>query len=270
MKKTLILSLIVALIAACSQTPQQKLQSLYATAREQIDHYQFEKARVTIDKIGELDPGSLFILYYTGLIHERQLSYQDAVHEYMIVGTVDPTFGPALEGICRAFSRLGEFTGATRAASENAQQRPADFEARLLLSRARIGLGQYRGAEREIARAEKLGASSAITDLMVTRVYHLRNEVDSARSLRERVMADPQESVDFLVAAAELYETAGLIDSATSFGRRALESRPENHDLLLDHFFRCIRVRYFFEARQAIARIEAKDGGKVVACHFSL
>ncbi len=264
MKKTLILGLIVTLIAACSQTPQQKLQSLYTTAREQIDHYQFEKAKVTINHMGELDPASPFVPYCTGLIHERQLSYQDAVHEYMLVGTVDPAFGPALEGICRAFSRLGEYTIATRAASDNAQQRPADPEARLLLARAMIGLGQYRGAEREIIRAEQLGASSAVSDLMVARVLHLRNEIDSARSHRERVMADPQESVDFLVGAADLYETVGLIDSAISFGRRALESRPADHDLLLDHFFRCIRVRYFFEARQAIARIEATDGGEVV------
>ena len=51
MKKTLILSLIVTLVAACSQTPQQKLQSLYATAEEQIDRYQFEQARGTIDEI---------------------------------------------------------------------------------------------------------------------------------------------------------------------------------------------------------------------------
>ena len=264
MRKTLILSLIVALVAACSQTPQQKMQSLYATAEEQIDHYQFEKARVTIDEMGELDPGSIFIPYCTGLIHERQLSYQDAVHEYMMVGTVDPTFGPALEGICRAFSRLGEYTNATRAASDNAQQRPADPEARLLLARAMIGLGQYRGAEREIIKAQKLGTSSVLSDLMVARVLHLRNEIDSARSNRERVMADPQESVDFLMGAADLYETVGLIDSAITFGRRALESRPADHDLLLDHFFRCIRVRYFFEARQAIARIEAADGGEVV------
>jgi tetratricopeptide (TPR) repeat protein len=218
MRKTLILSLIVALVAACSQTPQQKMQSLYATAEEQIDHYQFEKARVTIDKMGELDPGSPFVPYCTGLIRERQLSYQDAVHEYMMVGTVDPTFGPALEGICRAF--------ATRAASDNAQQRPADPEARLLLARAMIGLGQYRGAEREIIKAQKLGTSSVLSDLMVARVLYLRNEIDSARSNRERVMADPQESVDFLMGAADLYETVGLIDSAITFGRRALESRP--------------------------------------------
>ena len=264
MKKTLVLSLIIALMVACSQTPQQKLQSLYTTAKEQIDHYQFEKATITIDKMGELDSSSPLIPYCVGLLHERQLCYQDAVHDYMLVGTIDPAFGPALEGICRAFSRLGEYTNATRAASDNAQQRPADFEARLLLSRAMIGLGQYRGAEREIARAEKLGASSTITHFMVARVYHLRNENDSARSHREQVMADPQESVDFLVGAAELYEAVGLIDSAISFGRRALESRSENHDLLLDHFFRCIRVRYFFEARQAIAHVEAREGSEVV------
>jgi len=264
MRKALALPLMAALLLSCSRTPEQKLDLLSASAAEQIDRYQFTQARLTIGEIGEIDPGHLLIPYYTGLINERRLCYQDALQDYLLVGAVDPEFGPALAGLCRSYSRLGEFTEAVRAASQYARIDPSDRQAATMLARAMIGLGQYIAAAREIDRTAELGLPDALSGLMTARVMHLRNEVDTARALRARAMAEVEESVEFLINAADLYETVGLIDSAMHFSRRMIETAPKDHDLFLDHFFRCLRVGYFFDARRAIDRVSPEDGGETV------
>ena len=264
MKKVLVISLMVALLAGCSQTPEEKLESLFATTLTQIDDYKFEGARATIEEIGELNPGSPLIPYSRGLILERQLCYPDAAHEYMLVATVDPEYAPALEGVCRTFSHLGEYSFAVRAASDLVRLHPDDPDRRLMLAEAMIGIGQSRAAEREMSKAADLGAHPTIIDLMTARILHLRYEVDTARVIREQTMKDLPESVECLLGAADLYEMVGLIDSSIIFSRRALEIAPEDHDVLLNHFYRSIRLRYFYDARMAIAHIEASDGGEVV------
>lgn len=264
MHKTLALALIAALLLSCSQTPEQKMKSLAETINEQIDRYQFSQAQQTLDRISELNPGSLLIPYYTGLISERSLCYQDALNDYLTVTGADANNGPALAGLCRSYMRLGEYTGAVRAASEYTRVKPKDPQAAVLRAQAMIGLGQLRGAAREIESATGLGLSEPISNLMIARVEHLMGDVDSARVLRGRVMAEAETNLEFLTHAAELYETVGLIDSAVQFSRRAVETDPGNHDVLMDHFFRCLRHGYWFDARRAIQRIPAEGGGETV------
>ena len=264
MKKVLVISILVALMAGCSQTPEEKLESLTAKVMMQIDEYKFEEAHATVEEIGQLNPGSPLIPYSRGLILERQLCYLDAAHEYMLVATVDPDYVPALEGLCRSFSHLGEYSFAVRAASDLVQLHPDDPKQRLRFAEALIGVGQFRAAEREISAAAKMGAHPSLIDLITARLLHLRYEIDTAQVIRRQAVKDLPETVECLMSAADLYETVGLIDSSIVFSRRALKSAPDDHDVLLNHFYRCIRLQYFCDARLAITGIEASDGGEIV------
>lgn len=264
MKKVLVVSILAALMTGCSQTPEEKLESLTASIVTQIDEYRFEAARATIEEIGQLNPGSPLIPYSRGLIWERQLCYLDAAHEYMLVATVDPDYAPALEGLCRSFSHLGEYSFAVRAAADLVALRPDDPDRRLISAEALMGIGQSRAAEREIWDAANLGANPSLVDLMMARLFHLRDEIDTARVIRQETIKNLPETVECLLSAADLYETVGLIDSSIVLSRRALESAPNDHDILLNHFYRCIRLRYFFDARLAIDGIEVSDGGETI------
>ncbi|MDH3891422.1 MAG: hypothetical protein OEV49_10090 [candidate division Zixibacteria bacterium] len=264
MKKVLVVSILAALMAGCSQTPQEKLESLHARVMTQIDEYSFESAQATIEEIGMVDPGSILIPYSRGLILERQLCYQDAAHEYMLVATVDAEYGPALEGLCRSFSYLGEYNFAVKAAADFVTLQPDDPNRRLMSAEALIGVGQSRAAEREISNAANLGAHPAVIDLTTARLLHLRYEVDTAAAIRRQAMKDIPETVESLVSAADLCETVGLIDSSIVFSRRALDLASDDHDILLSHFYRCIRLRYLHDARLAIAQMEAKGCGEIV------
>lgn len=264
MKKVLVISILAALMAGCSQTPEEKLESLTAAIITQIDEYKFEAAHETIEEIGQLNPGSPLIPFSRGLIWERQLCYQDAAHEYMLVATVDPDYAPALEGLCRSFSHLGEYSFAVRAAADFVALRPDDPDRRLMSAEALIGIGQSRAAEREISDAANLGADPTVIDLMTARLFHLRYEIDTARVIRREAMKDLPETVECLLSAADLYEAVGLFDSSIVFSRRALKSAPDDHDILINHFYRCLRLHYFYDARLAIAGIGASDGRETI------
>lgn len=264
MRKVLAVSILAALMVGCSQTPEEKLESLTATIRTQIDEYKFEEALATVEELGQLNPGSPLIPYSRGLIWERQLCYLDAAHEYMIVATVDPDYAPALEGLYRSFSQLGEYKFAVRAAADLVTLKPADPNRRLMSAEALIGIGQSRAAEREISNAANLGADPSLIDLMTARLFQLRYKIDTAQAIRRLAMKNSPETVECLLSAAQLYEAVGLFDSSIVFSRRALESDPNDHDLLLNHFYRCIRLNYFNDARLAIDAVEASDGGETV------
>lgn len=262
MKKLLVISILAALMAGCSQTSEDKLESLNATAQAQIDEYKFEAARATIEEIGEVDPGSLSIPYYRGLILERQLCYLDAAHEYMFIGSIDPEYTPALEGMCRSFSNIGEYTYAVRAGSELVKLHPGDPAMRLIFADALTGFGQYRAVERELLAAAKMGASENVIKLKLARVLHLRGEIDSAGVARREALKDIPESAESLRSAADLYEAVGQIDSSIAFSRRALEAAPNDHENVLDHFRRCTRLNYLYDALLTIDAITESDGGE--------
>lgn len=264
MKKVLVVSILAAMVVGCSQTPEEEFVSLNATALTQIDEYEFDAAYETVEEMGALNPGSPLIPYNRGLILERQLCYMDAAHEYMLVATVDPDYEPALEGLCRSFSNLGEYGFVIRAAADLVSLRPDDADRRLRSVEALIDFGQSRAAERELSNAAGLGADPAVVDLMLSRLLHLRFEVDTARAIRGEVMKDLPETVECLENAAELFEAVGLIDSSIAFSHRAVKAAPDDHEMFMNHFLRCLRLNYFYDARMAIRDFEANDGGEAV------
>ena len=264
MKIMLAVSILIALIVGCSQTPEEKLESLYATTIAQIDKYEFDAANASIEEMGQLDPSSPIILFCRGLILEQQLCYLDAAHEYMFIASLYPEYTPAMKGLNRSFSHLGEYSFVLRATSDLARLVPNDPDVRLMLAEAMIRFGQYQSAEREIASAVKMGASQSIVDLMTARFLHLNYEIDSSRVIRQQVMKDLPETVECFQSAADLYEEVGLIDSSIAFSRRALEAAPKDNNILMNHFYRCVRQSYFYDARLAIAHVEATGGGEIV------
>ncbi len=263
MKKIILIGLLLTLLIGCTQTPEEKIDSLFQEAVTQINSYNFEKARGTMDQIGEIDPASPYILYCNALIKERQLCFADAAHEYMVIGTIAPTFVPALEGVVRTFSRLDEYILAARAAKDAVELKPGDPYLQLRLAEVLIDAGQIRGAADAVESAESFGVSGTVADLIRPRLYFSLKDVDTALVLKEAALAAAGKSLDDYRAAAELCETFDLADSAVMFSRRALEVSDYHPDVLLDHFFRCLRLKYFFEARKVIDLIPSDGGGEI-------
>ena len=263
MKKLSVCMLLVSLLFGCGGPPSEAIVKLYESGLELLDQYDLDGAGAAFEKIGDIDPGSPYVMYTRGLVLERQLSLYDALHEYMSALAVDDEFALAAEATFRVFTQLGEYERAGEAAAALERIRSQDPRAKLTKAEAQMNIGRYLRARHTVTEAVNLGLSPAIGDLARARAFALAHTGDSADLLRERALSQVEQSVEFMSQAAKLYEAIGRPDSAIIFSRQAMRLSGDNPHYVFEHFHRALQYNYFYEARLTLAKVPDEHGSKV-------
>lgn len=265
MKKLSVSLLFLSMLIGCGSPPNEATIELYESGLELLDQYDVDGARATFAKIGDIDPGSPYILYTRGLVLERQLSLYDALHEYMSALATDDEFALAAEATFRVFTQLEVYESAVEAAMTFENIRPQDPHAKLVMAEALMNIGRHLRARHLVTEAVNLGLSPAVGDLVRARAFALAHVGDSADLLRNGALSRPEQSAEFMSQAVKLYEAIGRPDSAIVFSRQAVRLSGDNPRYVLEHFRRALEHNYFYEARLAMAKVPAEHGSEVTS-----
>jgi len=264
MRNCLIAGLLSLALFSCGKSPEEKLLALYKTGVQQVDRYEFDNALATFKEVGEIDPSSPLGYYGTGLVFERQLQYYEALHIYMSTTNADPSFAPAFAGVWRMFTQLEQWEDAVQAAAEYARLLPDDPEAHFTFAKALMKIGQYSRARQEVDGAIDAGADRALAGIIKAWAYRLEHKVDSAEAAYEEAMAESHGSPQLYDEIAAYFESAGLIDSAISMGRKSVEKAGNDFVLTAAQFFRALKYNYLFEARMMIHRLKEQGAPELI------
>jgi len=262
MRQFLIIALTFVLIIGCS-SPEEKIDNLVSRGEALIDEGKFAQARADFDEIAQIDDGSVYPVYGSGLVYERQWQFYDALHEYMFATDADPEFAPGHAGTYRIYRLLEDYPGAVNAASVYATLRPKDTQAKLMLTEALYNMGRFSRARQTALIAAELGHPQPIVDLFVARCYRAEHKEDSAAMMLERATGRPLEDPQYCQLMADNLIDLGLIDSAMNYSLKAVDLSNDDPQVLQDHFFRALKYDYLTMARAMMARVGDRDGGIV-------
>ncbi|MBU0982994.1 MAG: hypothetical protein KKA42_03925 [candidate division Zixibacteria bacterium] len=264
MKKLLLWSLCVVLIAGCTESPEDRIDNLLSRGTEQLDRYQFAEADSTFAELNKLAPTLPGGAYGEALSLERQLLYYDALAAYYRILDGNASYSPVLRGVVRVLEALDEKdyrAVAARRATAVPDARPADF---LELARALVSLRDHGPALAALERAEEAGIDDGSAAAVRAEIFFQQGMVDSADAAFARALDDGNTSAEFCTVAADYLETAGLLDSAIAFSSRSTKAEGHSSADVMRHFRRCLRLSYFRETRQVIAAVRAEDSMGIV------
>ncbi len=264
MKKSLsLLVLIVVVAVGCSQKSGKSSDDPFQRGVKLLDSFEFAKADTLFRSLSTNDSTALQGMYGLGLSQERQLLYMEALNTYFTILTQNPAYGPALAGGTRVFESMGETLDASLMAANLPSAAPNDPTVRLLAARAHIMAGKYAEADSALDAAASAGAKKEVVDLIRALRYHRSGNIGQAEATAEKGFAATIADPEYLVAAADYLEERGWIDSAMAISRRALTGGG-SHNRLMTHFRRCLRTRYFVDARRLIDSLRSLDKEKVL------
>ncbi|MBI5265788.1 MAG: tetratricopeptide repeat protein, partial [candidate division Zixibacteria bacterium] len=256
MNRIAIIALAVFL-AGCTQTPQEKTQSAFNDGLRQLDKGRIAQADSTFKRLRTESPSSPLGLFGAGLVLERQGQTVDALGTYLQVNKLERTFAPALMGMGRVFRRMGEFDLAAAAYQDCSNLPDSMSQAIIGYAVAQCDNGWPQAALAAIKVADSIGADDELTGLLRARILVLQGKRDTADLLFQKVFASADRTPSTLTLAADYLESRGLIDSAIALSTLATEKRGAGYDQLVEHFQRCLRHRYFWDARRTIDRVAA-------------
>ncbi len=268
MRKCFAVGLLMLIALGCSKSPEENILNLFNTGQKHVDRFEFDAAIDVFKQVVAIDSTSPLSGYGVGLVFERQLQWYDALHSYLMVNRRTPSFAPAHLGVFKIMKHLEEFEDALQAASEYSALLPDKPQARLVLARALIDVGQQVRARHEADRAAELGAEAVLVSALKAESFCHHGFFDSAAVAYQAVTEQSSESPAGISQRAAYLEAAGLIDSAITVGRTELADA--GFDLTLDHFFRCLRHHYFFEARQVIHGFREHTGTEMVVAGLEM
>jgi tetratricopeptide (TPR) repeat protein len=265
MKKSVLILMTIPLLVACSQTQQVSLPPAVTTGLQYLDNYQFTAADSVFDAITGQTNDSGWAEYGHGLVEERRLQYYNALNTYMTIVDRDPRFAHAHAGIARAFTGLGQPLRAVEAAENYAALTGPSAEAAYLLARAYIGSHQFDYVPETARRAIQAGFDEPIVKLVEARAVFLGGDSDAAREAFESAFSGGDETIEFLVEAADCLEAFGLVDSAMVLSRKAYDIGDGNSQVLSEHLLRAYRTHYMYEARRVLDELKRKDDQAMLA-----
>ncbi|MFH1374534.1 MAG: CDC27 family protein [bacterium] len=268
MRKCFAVGVFVLIALGCSKSPEESILDLFKTGQRHVDHYEFDAAIDVFKQVAAIDSTSPLSGYGIGLVFERQLQWYDALHSYLVVNRRTPSFAPAHLGVFRIMKHLEESEDAFQAASEYSALLPDESQARLVLAQALINVGQYVRARQEADRAAELGAEADIVSVLKAESYCRQGFFDSAAVAYQTATEQSSGSTADISRRVAYLEAAGLIDSSITVGRLTLTEA--DFDLALDHFFRCLRHHYYFEARQVISNFREYTGTEMVVAGLEM
>lgn len=178
-----------------------------------------------------------------------------------VLGAVVPTAVQAASFLERAQEYFAE--GDMEAASvelKNALQRhPNDAEARFLLGKVHLQLGDPASAEKELLKARELGLDSQELDLMLAYARLGQQRFDTVvSSIDEEVRAESEVQRDLYVARGEALLGLGKFDEANAVFDRVLQDGP-HVQALVNKSRIAIALSEMQEARNLLDRAAAID-----------
>ncbi len=248
---------IIAMIAGCGETPEEKRQNLTNDAFRAAHEYKFDKAADLFRQLAELDPQSPMSYYGRGLIMENQQQLYDALHVYMTISNTSPDFVDAWAGLWRVFTKLEMYQDASNAASEYVKRAKEDPQSHLCLAKSMLRLGVQNRVNALLDSALERGANPNEVKVLQARMFlleHKRKEADSVFAL---AMQGNSENAAVFADAARYLEQLDLLDSAVALSRRSVQLSSDDIGRTVDHFRFLIKHHYYFEARQVLASLKA-------------
>lgn len=259
MKRFIAVILMVALWG-CSKSPKDEITQKFEQGMAELEQGRYTTADSTFRKLMADHPIDPRGLYGTGLVLERQQQVFDALGVFLKVNKVNRTFSPALLSMGRVFRNIGESDLAAAAYLECTGLPDSAGAAAANFTVVRCDERQTKSATEALTMADTSGADKTSLELIRARILAQRMQFDSADAAYADVAKEALSSPATTQLAADFLEDRGLIDSSirTSAGSSETKGRLD-FDAVYDHFRRSLKHRYYWQARQAIARLSLGD-----------
>jgi tetratricopeptide (TPR) repeat protein len=254
-----LLLLLLCLLAGCSNSPKDPVRADFDKGLAQLERGELAKADSTFRKIMTESPTSPLGLYGTGLVLEHEGQVFDALGVYLQVNKLERTFSPSLFSMGRAFRNLGEYDLAAAAYIEASKLPDSAGLALVRVASVRCDDRQSALALAALRIADTTDADKAMIQLVRARVYAQQMQFDSADALFASAIGRGETPLPLTQLAADFLEDRGLIDSSIMVSSKSLEGGAASRNDMYPHFKRALRHNYFWQARQAAARLSGAD-----------
>ena len=124
-------------------------------------------------------------------------------------------------------------------------------------ARAYFANSQLELAQSAIDRAVANNLDEHLSDLFTARLYFATNQSEKAAKLLAQGMDGLRSDPLAYREIADYYEHRGMADSSINYSSQSAKLVGGDIDLELDHFYRSLRLNYFFTARQSLKRFRA-------------
>ena len=264
MKKTILLVTILLFAAGCSKKANKETTQKYEAALETVNRFPIQAADSAFADLTNRSDSADWRAYQRGMVQEYRLQYLEAADEYWKILDKSEEFAPAYLGLARVMSRLQYPYLAIDMAREYARYSPSAKNGDFVLARYLMAAGELKEARDVISDARQAGLDTAVADWMEARALYENQELDRAAEFVTRALASKNRTADFYTEAAFFYEASGKYDSANVMSQAAVAASDGNVASLDERFFLNLKMHYFYDARQTIKLISAKDTNTVL------
>ncbi len=271
MKKIILLSFAIFLVAGCSKTPEEKVEALYEDGVEQIADFQYAKADSSFAQIFEIDPASTLGLLGVTKAHEARLEYFDAIQKYLTILSLSTDHEDAFSGLYNGYKNLGFYDEALVAAVHYNKNWHANTHTKYILGEAYKNLGDLKRAETYFTQAVNSGyAHKNAAHYMLATVLYMRGLHDDANKEASLADADRTDDPIFYNAAATYFETVGLIDSAMGYNRKLFENNKTDIQSVYLSYMRALKNNYHADNRMIIQTLDKMQVPPIVTVGLHL
>lgn len=261
MKRLLALVAVALLVSTCSKSPEDAYQDLQNKAADQLASYEFDKAESTFIEILFEDTTRFDGPIGLARSAERQLMHWDALHLYMKLTARNPRLAEAALGTMRVATRLGlDKLSLDRAGTAMQLLGESDQGVAVVATARRILKTEQPNITYELAdRAVEAGQPEAIGNLLRAHAFYREQKFDSSGTMLTRALEQGADGSLFPRLAADFYEMTGQFDSAMAFSLAAWDIDRTDFDVMVEHFYRALRLGYYNDARTVVQTVE-RDG----------
>lgn len=271
MKKLILVSLAILLISGCSKTPEEKIDGLLQDGIDQISELKLKSADSTFAKIFEIDPASISGLLGVSKLNDARLQYYDAINNYSMILNNSTDYEDAFSGLYNAYKNLGFYHDALEIAVHYNKLWHSNTQTKFILGEAYKNIGDMKRAEgyfKQAVVSEYEHKNAA--QLMYASLLALQGFEDDAAKEASQAIADKTDDPLFYDAAAEYFETIGLIDSSMFYNKKLFEYKKSNINYAYTSLTRALKNNYLSDARHIIHILESMNAEPLVLEGFKL
>lgn len=223
--RILALALLLAGVAGCGSREQRRAEHL-ALGQAHFQQGEYDKARVEMKNVLQIDPGDVEALCLLGQVEEGQRQWARAVGYYRKALELAPRHVPALERLGRIHLLARDFAGVEKTVAAIRKLQPDNLVADTLMAAVAAGRGDkaaaLRGAEAVVAR----DASQSDAVGLLAALHLEAGHTQAARQALERGLARQPGAANLRLALADLLAGTGQLPAAEAQYRALVDSQP--------------------------------------------